>query len=141
MFDHFETTVTNADGSITGTTWNTNASGGLLDRLVTTTSANGLSKSSTLDVNGDSAIDFSQTTITVLNADGSRLTVVSDFFGNGALRSRTVTTTSANGLSKTTEFDLNGDGVVDEMPERCHDLLLRTAGATRSSPRPMRTGR
>ena len=65
-------------------------------------------------MNGDSVIDFSQTTITVLNADGSRTTFVSDFFGNGALRSRTVTTTSANGLSKSTEFDLNGDGVVDE---------------------------
>jgi trimeric autotransporter adhesin len=114
VFDHFETTVTNADGSITGTTWNANASGSLLDRLVTTTSANGLTKSSTLDANGDSVIDFSQTTITVLNADGSRTTFVSDFFGNGALRSRTVTTTSANGLSKSTEFDVNGDGVVDE---------------------------
>ena len=115
VFDHFETTVSNAEGSITGTTWNTNASGGLLDRLVTTTSASGLSKSSTLDVNGDSTIDFSQTTVTVLNADGSRITVVSDYFGNGTLRSRSVTTTSANGLTKTTEFDLNGDGVVDEV--------------------------
>lgn len=115
IFDHFETTVTNTDGSITGTTWNTNASGGLLDRLVTTTAANGLSKSSTIDVNGDAAIDFSQTSITTLNADGSRITVVSDFFGNGALRSRTVTNTSANGLVATTEFDLNGDGVVDEV--------------------------
>jgi trimeric autotransporter adhesin len=114
VFGHFETTVTNADGSITGTTSNTNASGGLLERLVTTTSANGLGKSSTLDVNGDATIDFSQTVITILNADGSRTTITSDFFGNGALRSRTVTTTSANGLIKETEFDLNGDGVVDE---------------------------
>src|SRR5262249_7120889 len=31
-----------------------------------------------------------------------------------SLRSRTVTRTSANGLDKTTAFDLNGDGVVDE---------------------------
>ena len=115
VFDHFETTVTNADGSITGTTWDTNASGGLLDRLVTTTSANGLSQSSTMDTNGDGAIDYSQTSVTVLNADGSRITVVSDFFGNGSLRSRTVTTTSANGLNNSTEFDLNGDGVVDEV--------------------------
>ena len=115
VFDHFETTVTNTDGSITGTTWNTNASGGMLDRLVTTTSANGLSKSSTLDANGDGTIDFSQTTTTVLNADGSQLTVVSDYFGNGSLRRQTVTRTSANGLEKTTEFDLNGDGVVDEL--------------------------
>src|SRR5262249_51961869 len=47
IFDHFETTVMNADGSITGTTSDTNAGGGLLDRFVVTTSANGLSKSST----------------------------------------------------------------------------------------------
>ena len=115
VFDHFETTVTSTDGSVTGTTSNTNASGGLLDRLVTTTSANGLSKSSTIDVNGDGAIDYSQVFTTTLNADGSRTTVASNFFGNGSLRSRTVTNTSANGLVKTSEFDLNGDGVIDEV--------------------------
>jgi trimeric autotransporter adhesin len=115
VFDHFETTATNTDGSVTGTTSNTNASGGLLDRLVTTTSANGLSKSSTIDVNGDGAIDYSQISTTTLNADGSRTSVLSNFFGNGSLRSRTVTSTSANGLVETTEFDLNGDGVIDEV--------------------------
>src|SRR5262249_43378938 len=40
--------------------------------------------------------------------------IVSDLYGNGSLRSRTVSRTSANGLSKTTAFDLNGDGVVDQ---------------------------
>ena len=114
IFDHFETTAMNADGSITGTTSDTTASGGLLDRFVVTTAANGLSKSSTMDVNGDGAIDYSQTVTTTLNADGSHIDVVSDFFGNGTLRDRSVTRTSANGLSKTTAFDLNGDGVVDQ---------------------------
>src|SRR5262249_1325792 len=114
IFDHFETTVMNADGSITGTTSATTTAGALRDRFVVTTSANGLSKSSTMDVNGDGAIDYSQSGATMLNFDGSRIEVVSDFYGNGSLRSRTVTRTSANGLDKTTAFDLNGDGVVDE---------------------------
>src|SRR5215470_4759790 len=114
VFDHFETTVTNADGSITGTTSDKTAGGALIDQLVVTTSANGLSKSSTMDVNGDGVIDYSQSVAIVLNADGSRLTIVSDFYGNGTLRSRTITASSANGLINSTEFDLNGDGVDDE---------------------------
>lgn len=113
--DHFETTVTNSDGSVTGTIWRTDASSVLQERLVTTTSANGLEKSSTIDTDGDGAADFSQTVVTSLNADGSRRTVAKDYFGDSdELRSLSVTMTSANGLSKTTEFDLNGDGVIDE---------------------------
>src|SRR5262249_52375648 len=103
-----------ADGSITGTTSDKTAAGALVDQVTVTTAANGLSKTSTMDVNGDGVIDFSQTTVTTLGTDGARTDVVSDFYGNGNLRDRTVTRTSADGLQKLTQFDLDGDGIVDE---------------------------
>ena len=39
---------------------------------------------------------------------------VADLSGNGTLRRQSITRTSANGLVKTTQFDLDGDGVIDE---------------------------
>ncbi len=113
-FDHFETTVNNANGSVTGTVWDTNASGTLLDKFVTTTSGNGLSSTTTSDVNGDGLADYTQTSIVTLNADGSRTAIVTDYYANGTMKDRTVSTASANGLSKTTQIDMNGDGTADE---------------------------
>ena len=114
IFDHFETTTPNANGGVAGTVWDANAAGGLIDKFVTTRSANGLSRTVTSDVNGDGVVDYTQSSSTTLNADGSRTTVVSDYYGAGSLKDRTVATMSANGLLKTTRIDMNGDGVIDE---------------------------
>ena len=114
VFDHLETSAINADGSLTNTIWNTTAAGVMTDKRVTTTAANGLSKTIQFDSDGDGVFDYVQSTTTTLNADGSQLTVLANSFGNGVLRDKTTITTSANGLSKTTLFDMNGDGVADE---------------------------
>lgn len=114
VVDHFETVDTNTDGSVTSSIWNTDANSNLLDKFVTITSANGLSKTSTSDTDGDGATDYSQTSTTTLNADGGRTTAVTNYYGNGAVRNRKVSTVSADGFSETTRIDMNGDGVVDE---------------------------
>ena len=54
--------------------------------------------------------DQTRTDVTVLNTDGSRTETVANSAGVGAsasLTDETVTITSANGLSKTTKWDLD----------------------------------
>jgi hypothetical protein len=114
IFDHFETVAVNSDGSTTETAWNTTATGTPKDRVVTTTSANGFTKTQKVDSDGDGVIDWSSTITTVLNADGSRVETQSMFNANGTLRNKAITTTSANGYSSTVQLDTNGDGVVDQ---------------------------
>ena len=114
IFDHFDTSAINSDGSLTNTLWNTTAAGALKDKRTATTSADGLSKTITFDSNGDNVPDYRQSSTTTLNADGSRTSTVADYYGNGTLRDKTTINASANGLSTTTQFDLNGDGIADE---------------------------
>ncbi|MCK1494931.1 hypothetical protein IVB14_32120 [Bradyrhizobium sp. 180] len=115
VFDRTRTDVTvlNADGSKTETVTDTSNNGTLLDKMVTTTSANGLSVTTQQDSTGalsggTPVFDQTRTDLKVLNADGSRTETVTDTSANGTLLDKTVTTTSANGLSVTTQQDTTG---------------------------------
>jgi Ca2+-binding RTX toxin-like protein len=113
FFDQVETRVTDAAGNLTITVTDYNPDGSLKDRGITTTSASGLSRTAQIDVNGDGVVDLTQTDVTVVNADGGRTETVSDFNTDGSLRDRTVTLTSVDHLTKTSQIDSNGDGAVD----------------------------
>ena len=129
IFDHFETTSLASDGSTVDTIWEYTPAATLKDRIVTTTSADGLSKTVNMDSNGDGAADLIQVAATILNTDGTKTSSVSDYNGNSTLRDRTVTTTSANGLSKTSQIDTNGDGAIDEVTT---DTILLNADGTQT---------
>ena len=111
-FSQTETIATAANGDIVDTVSRTAPDGVLIDETATTTSADGLSKTTEADVNGDGTFDLTTTDATVLNVDGSRTETVTKM-GSAGLIAQSVTTTSANGLSKTTEVDVNGDGTFD----------------------------
>ena len=115
LIDASETQVTviNSDGSTTETRSDYNANSTLRDRIVTTTSANGFSSTSTDDLNGDGTVDETTTNAVVLNKDGSKTATVRTTYSDGTLKNQTVTTTSADGLAVTTTQDLNGDGKTD----------------------------
>ena len=112
-FDQVQSRVVNVDGSVTATVADYNANGSLKGRTISTASASGLSVTTQIDANGDGVVDLTQTDVTALNADGSRTETISNLNTDNALRDRTIVTTSATGLSRTTQSDLNGDGVVD----------------------------
>src|SRR5262249_925426 len=76
----------------------------------------------------DGATDYSWATATTLNADGSKIDTSSWFNASGRAWNRSVTTSSANGLSETTQFDINGDGVVDKV--RSDVTVLNSDGWT-----------
>ena len=86
----------------------TSANGTQTGQTVTTASANGLSKTTTVNIDGK--VDYTATDNTVLNADGSRTETVTETSANGSVIGSTVTTTSGNGLSVTTQTE---DGTLD----------------------------
>lgn len=107
-------TVLSADGSKTKTVSNFNASGGLKDKIVVATSANGLSVTMQMDGTGAGTFSRTNTDVTTLNADGSTAKVVSDLNANGTLHDKATTTISANKMTVTTTRDINGDGTADQ---------------------------
>ncbi|WP_296583402.1 calcium-binding protein [Xanthobacter sp.] len=103
------TVTTSIDYTVSGTVY-----GVLKDKVVTTTSANGFSKTTQWDSNGDATFDAQLTDVTVLATDGSTTRTVTNLAGNGTtVKDKTVVTTSASGLSTTTTWDTNGDGATD----------------------------
>jgi YD repeat-containing protein len=103
-----ETILPSANGTVVDTTQTYAAAGGaLLLTTTVTTSANGTTKTTATAVNGDTTVDFFTFDATVPNVDGSKTETVANY-NRAGLISETVTTTSANGLMKTTSVDANG---------------------------------
>lgn len=111
---HSDVIVVNANGSRTETVTDTSANGALLGRLVTLTSADGLSITTQIDANGDGTFETTRATVTALNADGSRTETITDRNADGSLRDRTIVSTSADRLTVLSTIDANGDGHVDQ---------------------------
>lgn len=111
--DQAVTTTIAVDGSKISTLTDYTSSGVLKDKAVVTTSANGLSVKTERDTTGAGSVNQTTTDVTVLNVDGSRTETITNSSGS-TIKDRTVIATSANGLSKTTTWDLNGDGAGDE---------------------------
>jgi len=131
-----ETIVPSADGTVTDTTRTyATAGGSLLLATTVTTSANGLVKTTATAVNGDTSTDFSTSDTTVLSADGKRAETVARSNKEGLI-SETVTTTSANGLSKMTQVDANGakdsTGAAIFNLTTTDDTVLNTADGSRT---------
>ena len=91
--------------------------GVVLNQDIATTSADGLIKNTLWDATGDGAIDRSSYEVNVLNADGSTTKTVTLYKAASALESRTITTTSADQLTRVVTEDVDGDGIIDYRSE------------------------
>lgn len=110
-----EVTVNNADGGRTKTVDAKNADGSLIARTVTTTSADNRRREVKYDHSGNGTFDETETTLIEVGGNGDITTTVSSFNADTSLRDKTITVTSADGLSQTTSSDLTGDGVIDRV--------------------------
>src|SRR5262249_44575181 len=110
-----DATALNADGSRVETITETNADGSLRDRTTSTTGPNGLSTSVATDRDGNNVFERVATGTVAFNANGSRTTAVTTRSANGTVVGQTVTTTSADGLERTVQRDLDGDGSFDRL--------------------------
>ncbi|MGJ0451650.1 MAG: beta strand repeat-containing protein [Methylocystis sp.] len=105
-----DATVNNADGSRTETVTVTNANGSLRAKTTVQTSADGHTKTTQSDLDGNGTTDLTTGQVVTSNADGSYWTTTTDRNNNNSLRDQTKTLLSADNLSKTTYIDVNGDG-------------------------------
>ncbi len=108
-----DVTVNAIDGSVTADERIFSPNDIIVQRALTTTSADGLSVATSRDINGDGLYDLTTTSVTVINADGSATTTIADHNRDNSLRDQTITNTSASGLSTTVQVDGNGDGVYE----------------------------
>jgi hypothetical protein len=103
--------ATSADGSMTEVLTRLAANQTLRQRNVLTTSADGRSQSLQRDTDGDNIADHFETTS--IGSNGSTVDTIWDTTAAGALRDRAVTTTDADGLSRSIVMDSDGDGAID----------------------------
>src|SRR5262249_860248 len=96
VFNRTTTDVTaiNANGSRTETVTDTSSNGTQIDQTVVSTSANGLSRTTTANVDGK--IDTTTTDVTVFNTNGSTTETVTKKSNNGTVIGSTITTPPAH---------------------------------------------
>ncbi|RSB75801.1 hypothetical protein EFD55_18440 [Rhizobium pisi] len=114
--DTTSTVATSGDVTLDTIVYNTNASFIKRSKTTTITTADGLKKTVAIDVNADNIVDFTDTDMTVIDANNRTQTVQrrTKTGTAGTLLSRTVTTTSLDGKSITIAEDANGDGKNDK---------------------------
>ncbi len=88
----------------------------LRDKTVVETSADGLTTTTRVDIDGDGAFDSQMVDVRVLEAGDSITRTVSSYAGDGTtLLSRSTSTESADRRVMTTEVDAGGDGIADQI--------------------------
>ncbi|MCK7615113.1 FG-GAP-like repeat-containing protein [Roseibium sediminicola] len=112
----------------TATQWTRSDDGSVLAKVTSVTSADGLTRDTTSDLDGDGDIDLKVSDVTVQNADGSSTRTVTTKNGDNSLRTIVETTTSADGLTKTVREDVDGDGVFEK--KSVNTLVLEADGGT-----------
>ncbi|MGW9949826.1 YD repeat-containing protein [Rhizobium leguminosarum] len=105
-------TVLNADGSKTETISLSSSNATLLDKKTIVTSGNGKSITTSEDINGDGVVDTKTTDVTTFDTYGLQFQTLSDFRGTTLVGTKKVTT-NLNGLNGSTDYDLDGDGVLN----------------------------
>lgn len=117
LFDRVETRVTGLDGSQTVTVQTLNADDSVRNETVTTTSADGLSKTVQVELTDSGAINASRVEATSVDGGGTRTETVTSYAGSGTSTvhriGSIVSTVTADGSVKTILADLDGDGDVD----------------------------
>ncbi|AGS25817.1 beta strand repeat-containing protein [Rhizobium etli] len=110
-----DVTALNPDGSRTETITDLAPDGiAVLDRVTSTTSADGLTKTQLSQLDAAGRVSESQIDTTTVDANGELVETNTTYYSDGTKRSGFVRITSADGLEIVTDFDHDGDGVIDE---------------------------
>ncbi|MEM5585968.1 calcium-binding protein [Roseibium sp. AS2] len=121
-------TVDAATQARTATSWTRTADGTVTAKTVTVTSADGLDRQTAQDLDGDGDTDVSVGDVTVQNGDGSSSRTVTTRNQDNTLRTIVVSETSADGLTRTTREDVDGDSVFEK--KTVNTLELEADGGT-----------
>ena len=102
-----------ASGNRTETATDTSANGTVTAKQVTVHNADGKTGSASDYVNYGAGLVQTLGETKTLNGAGAIVDTVTRFAANGAEASQSVGTTTADGLSRTVQTDVNGDGAFD----------------------------
>ncbi|UIY31389.1 hypothetical protein LZK73_30220 (plasmid) [Neorhizobium galegae] len=108
------TVTSNTDGSTQIATRSFNTDGTIESERKLITSADGMSRTLQIDLEGDGVADRIQTDVTVLNGDGSTTRTLTNLDGGGVLQDRTITLTSSDRKTVRISRDLSGGGIVEQ---------------------------
>ncbi|WP_027573953.1 S-layer family protein [Bradyrhizobium sp. WSM1743] len=111
--DQIQTAVTAIDGSQIDTITNLGRLGAVEDQSITTTSADGLTRTTQWDFVGSGTVDRTRSDVIVKNLDGSVTETVTDTDASGALYQKAILTTSADGRTKTVKKQTPGQSYFD----------------------------
>jgi hypothetical protein len=117
IVDQREVFTIHGDRSTSTVTKALAADGSVLTEVSVAASADGLSKTTSIDENGDGQADSVISDVTAINGDGSRTRTIETRNADGSLRDSSTTTTSSDGRSRSVLTDLDGDGTVNERRE------------------------
>jgi hypothetical protein len=106
--DQTQTIVTAIDGSQVDTITDLGLLGIVEDQTITTTSADGLTKTTQWDFDGSGTTQRTRTDVVVKNVDGSTTETVTDMDSDGLLHQKSIQTTSADGRTKTLQEQTPG---------------------------------
>ena len=109
--------VRNGDGSITTTVIEKNGNGSRRNVTTTQISGDGLTRNTNYDINGDGVVDATHKETTVVGTTGSRTLYISDYSATGTLLDKTVTLKEADGISRMTSIDADGNGKNDSVDQ------------------------
>ena len=117
----------------TATEWDRNADGSVKASTVTTTSASGLDISTVSDLDGDGDTDRIVTDVTTISSGVATQTITVRNQDN-SLRSSAQSVTSADGLTVTTDRDIDGNGTndnrtVDQRVQNLDGSVTRTVSS------------
>ncbi|MBY5658484.1 hypothetical protein HFO40_26985 [Rhizobium leguminosarum] len=112
--DRLTEIVVGTDGQTTNTVSTLNSGGSLVGKTVSVTSADGLSKTTSIDANGDAVNDLVVTDVITNGTNGGRIETVTLKNANGTVTGKTVTDTSADSLTQYVKTDVNGDGAFED---------------------------
>lgn len=101
------------DGSRLQTITDSSANATMLSKTVTTTSADGHTRTTQFDLDGNGSFDRTLSQVMTVNADGSTVSTGTETNADNSVRDKVVTSISADGLSTTTQVDRNGDSTFD----------------------------
>lgn len=127
LADQVQSFLRHADGSTTTTTDMLSVNGNLVARTVVASSADGLTKTTSMDQNGDGVFESTSTEITTINADGSRVKTVSVRGADGTLLFTETAAISSDSRTQLTQSDDDGDGDLDTIVDKT--IASLTGGA------------
>ncbi|NEK20620.1 hypothetical protein GR257_38415 [Rhizobium leguminosarum] len=131
--DRLTEILVGTDGKTTNTVSMLNSDGSTVSKTVTATTADGLSKTISVDANGDTVNDLVVTDVITNGTNGGRIETVTLKNANGTVISKTVTDTSADSLTQYVKTDVNGDGAFEDTTKSV--IVLDSTGARKETVR------